>query len=231
MTRKKKYAQVRREALKIMANVYDPFHDQHHAIEVEKTALSIYEQLPAKLKKKADPNIIRLLSVLHDTSREVIGTNMFLEPLMGGYISGWIGYRLMLNAGFSYDEAVYVRGIIRNHESFLGFWKYPMDINGQVFSDADTVETFSLKRLQRGLKYFKQNRFSNILLNTYVAGLILSHIFISPHFYFKISKNLEKENIERLKMFLKTRKKVFEAVLYRHIFKILYSQKVTTIQR
>lgn len=224
MKRSQKYAYVRRKALEIMANVYDPFHDHMHAREVEATALRLYKLLPQEKKRHADPHTIKLLAVLHDTSREVIGTNLFLEPVMGGYISGWIAYRLMQEAGFSYEESVYVRGIIRNHESFLGLWKYPMDINGKILSDADTIETYSLTRLKRGLRYFKQKKFSNILLNIYVFGLILTNMLFSPFYYLKESKVLEKEQIKNLKIFLELRKKTFAKMLYYRVFRLLYSR-------
>lgn len=224
MKRSQKFSQVRRRALQIMAHVYDPFHDHLHAKEVEVTALQIYKQLTPEEQKQADPDIIRALAVLHDTSREIIGTNLFLEPLLGGYVSGWIGYRLMIEAGLSEKEALYVRGILRNHESFLGLWQYPLDINEKILSDADTVEQYSLKRLQRALRYFKQRKFSNILFNMYVFGLLLSRIFITPIFHFKISKELENENIQRIKKFINARRKLFGAMLYHRLYKMLYSR-------
>jgi predicted Zn-dependent protease with MMP-like domain len=211
-----------------MANVYDPFHDHLHAKEVEVTALAIYEQLPPETQKLADRDIIKVLAVVHDTSREVIGTNLFLEPLLGGYVSGWIGYRLMTEAGFSEKEALYVRGILRNHESFLGLWQYPLDINEKILADADGVEQYSLKRLQRAMRYFKQRKFSNILFNMYVFGLILSRIFITPVFHFESAKQLEKENLRKIKMYINAKRKLFGSLLYHRVYKLLYSKLISS---
>lgn len=214
----RKMAIVKKNVSVLFHRLYDPFHDGDHAIEVEKTAQRIYRYVkPAP--SVASLHHVRLLSLLHDTSRKVIGTNLFLEPLMGGYISGRIGYWIMRDAGYSHQEASYIRSIIRNHESFLGLWKYPLDTNAKIFVDADNVEAYSPKRLSRALRYFEEKKFSNGLLNMYIYGLTMAHTFLKPEFHFAMSKHIRDSYIEELRINIKDQKHKLEYMLYRHVFK------------
>lgn len=206
-----------------MGKVYDPFHDDAHAREVEQTALKIYQNIHSSVKKHADVHRIRLLSMLHDTSRKVIGVNFLLEPLMGGYISGRIGYNLMMESGYSHEESAYIRSILRNHESFIGLWKYPMDANGKIFADADCIESYSSKRLDRALRYFEHQKFSNTLLNLYIVGLTITHRYARPECFLDISKKIMDRYMEELRYFLRKKKSHIDSLLYRHISSKLYS--------
>ncbi|MBP7768497.1 HD domain-containing protein [Candidatus Woesebacteria bacterium] len=230
MKQVKRFLSIRRAALKIMRQVYDPFHDHVHAREVERTALQIYQQLPIKTQQTVDLELLRLVSILHDSSRKVIGTNLFLEPLLGGYISGYIAYHLMKEAGYNEKKARYVLSLLRNHESFLGLWRYPADIHEKILEDADLIEQYSMKRLARGITYFKQKKFSNFLFNLYIFGLIMMHSLFTPHFHFKISRELSKQNVEELQRFLLHKKKTFGQLLYQRIFTLLYTKVISKYQ-
>lgn len=223
MKQDERFLRVRDRALSIMGHVYDPFHDDAHAREVEQTAILLYYNLSSSFKKQADMQRIRLLALLHDTSRKVIGVNFLLEPLMGGYISGKIGYSLMRESGYSHRESAYIRAILRNHESFLGLWKYPMDVNGKILSDADCIEAYSSKRLERALRYFEHRKFSNVLLNMYIAGLTVTHRYARPECFLDESRKLQLKYIEELRQCIREKKSVIESLLYRRVFTLFYS--------
>lgn len=223
MKKKKIKLQLKRKALEIMGRIYDPFHDEQHALEVSKTAFKIYKHLPPETQKKVDLHSLKLLALLHDTSRKIIGTNIFLEPLMGGYISGRIGFRLMIEAGYSIEEATYIRSIIRNHESFYGLWKYPMDETGKIFADADCIEGYSSKRLERGLNYFNQKKFSNLFLNLYIFSLVFVYKHGKSDYYYEFSKSLEKRNVKKLLSLFLSKKQYFKKVLFSFVYNYLYT--------
>lgn len=214
---------VRRRALAIMSWVYDPFHDEKHALEVEILSLKLYRSLPQDLQAQTSVARVRLAALLHDTSREVIGTNFILEPLLGGYMSGSIAYRMMLEYGYAETEARYIRDIIRNHESFFGLWKYTEDLTEQLLSDADNIEAYSAQRFKRGLIYFKKQKFSNIFLNVYIVGLVIQHRWAPPRFFFSLSRVLHKTYLQRLRFVLLTHKKLFRSLLYKPVYFLLYS--------
>ncbi len=220
---KTSFNRVRKNALTIMKCVYDPFHDEKHALEVELTAIKLYRALPPATVASVNLEQLRLVSVLHDTSREVIGTNFLLEPLLGGFMSGSIAYRQLIDAGYSTEYARYIRFVILNHESLLGLWKYKEDTLGQLLSDADTIEAYSERRFQRGIEYFKRKRFSNIFLNMYMIGLLIMDRYSPPELFFEHSRALFEKNISELKIFFIENRTVLKEVLYRPLYRFLYS--------
>ncbi len=217
------FCMVRQRALAIMSWVYDPFHDEKHSLEVEILSLKIYHSLAQKIRKDTTVARVRLAAVLHDTSREVIGTNFILEPLLGGYISGSIAYRMMMEYGYGEQEARYIRSIIRNHESFFGLWKYTEDITERILSDSDNVEAYSAERFTRGLIYFKKQKFSNIFLNVYIVGLVIQHRWAPPHFFFPIATVMHKKYLQRLRKVVLTHRTLFRSLLYWPVYYLLYS--------
>lgn len=219
----KLFKRAKRQALAIMAKVYDPFHDDHHVLAVENSATAIYKRLNRKIKNGANLELIRLACLFHDTSRKIIKTNIFLQPFLEGYLSGRIAYKTLIQVGYDEKEAYQVKKIINDHEIILGLVKRKPDINCRIFSDADVVEGYSVDRLDRGLRRFEKKQFSKLLLNLYVVGLVTLHNKWPPICNFSISEELKSQNIGKLGQYLLKNRKRIKAMLYRRVYRYLYS--------
>jgi len=218
-----RYVQAKQKALDIMSNIYDPLHDDNHVKEVEQTALNIYESLIKEDKKRVDLESVKLACLYHDTSRKIIKTNLFLQPFLDGYYSGKIAYNCLLEAGYSKKQALKVKEIINVHETMLGFIKKNPDINGHIFSDADFVEGYSAKRLNRALKRFERGEFSKLLLNFYVIALVLIHRKKLLPFYFKKTKEIYKTYLKELTLYIHENNHYFKKMLFKPVYKMFIS--------
>lgn len=219
------FSRARKQALEIMARGYDPFHDDLHVLEVEKTALRIYKKLEKQIQKRVDLELLRLACVYHDTSRKIIKTNILLQPFLDGPLSGRIAARILSAVGYSTRQAEKVRKIINSHETFLGLVKRKRDITAHIFADADFIEGYSPERMRRGLEKFLKKRFSTVLLNTYVLGMLflLKMYPLRCHFpYAKVLCAQYKQNLR--KFFLQSStQRIFRALLLTPIYSLLYA--------
>lgn len=218
-----RYKEAKQRALKIMSMIYDPLHDDNHVQEVEQTAIQIYESLVEEKKEKVDLESVKLACMYHDTSRKVIKTNLLLQPFLDGYYSGKIAYNCLLEVGYSKEQALKVKEIINVHETILGLIKKTPDLNGYIFSDADFVEGYSVKRLDRAFKRFERGDFSKLLLNFYVIALVLIHKKKILPFYFKKTKEIYKIYLKELTSYIHKNDHYFKKMLFKPVYKMFMS--------
>lgn len=213
-------------AKKIMNRVDDPFHDYVHTIEVWETAKKIIKNEKITLTNK-NYQLLELACLWHDTSRQYIGTSLFLQPFLDGIVSA---YSLHREAKKIVPNSKYIeecRNIIIEHEVGVGFFHTKKRTISKILIDADKIECFSADRVKRGIERFEKGIFSLYLLNYYALTLLLlfrNANSLVNNFEFEHSKYLAKKKQLELLDFLVSHKKILKQYLYRWNYNFIYSR-------
>ncbi len=215
------FIQAKKDAVALMAQAHDPFHDENHILEVASSVHDIYDSLPEYEKKSVDLEGVELAALYHDTSRIRIGANLLMVPFFDEKYSGDIAASSLPKVGYSSERAEEVKGIIRGHAKIGGIGRHD-NINSQILSDADKLQVYNPERFERGLVRFEAEMFPKHLLNITVIALLTMRNKIPKLIHFSKSKELQERYYEELKQYLKANRSRLDKLLYKPISKRLY---------
>ena len=212
----------KQEALRIMSQELDPFHDVGHVIEVADTAKVIYDSLGFEQRQSTDLEVIELAALYHDTSRRQIKANLLLVPFVDEKISGDIAYEELIKVGYPDEFAERVRGTIRGHARISGLGRAD-DTNSMIVSDADKIQVFNPDRFERGLRRFEEGKFPRGLLNLHIIALSPLRQKIVNSLHFDKSRELQVEYYQKLRGYFYTNRTRLGNLLYKPVLNHLYN--------